>query len=74
MKMGNFGTDITGNFGQKVEFKYFLSSYIVKKKLWIEISYLKKIVLNKLFESFSFCKLSAATKHGDTVGTNCSWD
>ena len=26
MKMGNFGTDITGNLGQKVEFKYLLST------------------------------------------------
>ena len=38
MKMGNFGTDITGNLGQKVEFKYLRSSYIVKKKLWIEVT------------------------------------
>ena len=37
MKMGNFGTDITGNLGQKVEFKYLLSN-IVKKKLGIKIT------------------------------------
>ena len=26
MKMGNFGSDITGNLGQKVEYKYLLST------------------------------------------------
>ena len=26
MKMGNFGTDITGNLGQKMEFKCLLST------------------------------------------------
>ena len=46
MKMGNFGTDMTGNLGTRVVIKIF-AKYIVKKKLRIEIT--SKIVLNKQY-------------------------
>ena len=50
--MGNFGTDITGNLGQKVEFNYLLST-LSKRNCGLKL--LEKIVLNKqyLFESWS---------------------
>ena len=54
MKMGNFGTDITGNLGQRVEFKYLFKNMHGQKET-MDRNYLKKIVLNKqyLFESWS---------------------